>query len=88
MCYLSLDALKAIGRKEFVLCKKAELGPVDIFQMTKPFFQLVMCFKKPQLSTSTADLNYSPNPGQTSVKPQDKDLFTLVFYCLVIMFSF
>lgn len=40
MCYLSSDALKAIGREEFGLCKKAELGPVDIFQMTKPFFQL------------------------------------------------
>lgn len=37
----------------------------------------VMCFKKPQLSTSAANLQYSPNPGQTNVKP----LFTSVFYC-------
>lgn len=40
MCYLSSDALKAIGREEFDLYKKAELGPVDVFQMTRPFFQL------------------------------------------------
>lgn len=27
-------------REEFDLYKKAELGPVDVFQMTRPFFQL------------------------------------------------
>ena len=40
MCCLSSDTVKAIGKEEFGLCKKAELGLMDIFQMMRPFFHL------------------------------------------------
>lgn len=83
MCYLSSDTLKAIRREELGLVKRAELGPVDVLQMTSKTIlselpNVTGLFSnelQPLPSTSLTNLKHSPTPGQMNVKPHTEDLF-------------